>query len=116
MQDVTIVVNERSGRRFQDQCSRAVSASLRALTATRTCLLVMELDVPVADDPLRPDLGCATDDRDPELIESARLAVVLHRDRERTRRRTATDAGEADGPGRPVGVDRDDLDVGDRTI
>jgi hypothetical protein len=58
----------------------------------------MELDVPVADDALRPGLEQPTGHRDPELIAPAGLAVVFHRHAEGARRQVAAaGAGEPDG-------------------
>jgi hypothetical protein len=59
--------------------------------------LFMELDVPSADDALRPDLGQPTGHRDPELNAPAGLAVVFHRHAEGARRQLfVAGAGEPD--------------------
>jgi len=59
--------------------------------------LFMELDVPAADDALRPDLGQPTGHRDPELLAPAGLTVVFHRHAEGARRQLfVAGAGEPD--------------------
>jgi len=51
--------------------------------------LLMELNVPAADEASGPDLGHCTGYRDTELIVDAGLAMVFHGDGEGARRSTA---------------------------
>jgi hypothetical protein len=57
----------------------SLSCSLFSILLLSPHNLFMELDVPVADDALRPDLGQPTGHRDTELVAGAGLAVVFHR-------------------------------------